>query len=158
MFKLLINLTGPSQKGQSLLEAIVAVSVIVMVLVALVSAITFALSNAQFARNKTQATKYAQEAIEWLRNQRDSNWALFYSQARSSPGAIYCLNTLDSWPSMGNCTGVIDDQFDLFSREATLTYTPSAPSDSITIHIRVFWREGSGQKEVVMDTFLTQWK
>src|SRR3989344_1893990 len=86
-------MTKIKQNGQSLVEAIIASVVISLVLVGLISAITFSLANAQFAKNKALANKHGQEAIEWLRNQRDtSGWVLFYSPSGTS-ARTHCLNS-----------------------------------------------------------------
>lgn len=59
-----------SEKGQSLLEVIVVMTVGVIIIGSLVFATIASLRNAQFAKNQTQATKLAQEAIEEVRSAR----------------------------------------------------------------------------------------
>lgn len=60
-----------SEKGQSLIEVIVTVTVGVLVVSALTFAIIFSLRNANFAKNQAQATKLAQEGLEKVRTLRD---------------------------------------------------------------------------------------
>lgn len=62
-----------SEKGQSLIEVIVAATVGILVVTALTFATIFSLRNANFAKNSEQATKLAQEGIERLRTGRDRN-------------------------------------------------------------------------------------
>ena len=50
--------------GQTLVEVVLAVAVASLILVGLTRATTEALRNAQFAKNQSLATQYAQEAME----------------------------------------------------------------------------------------------
>lgn len=56
-----------------MLEAVIAIAVAVIIAGALVFATIATLRNAQFAKNQTQATRLAQEAIEKVRDIRDRN-------------------------------------------------------------------------------------
>lgn len=62
-----------SEKGQSLIEVIVASVVGILVVAALTFATIFSLRNANFAKTSSQATKLAQEGIERVRTGRDRN-------------------------------------------------------------------------------------
>lgn len=62
-----------SQKGQTLIELIVVMSVSVIVVGALVFATIASLRNSQFSKYQVQATKLAQEGIEKVRSARDRN-------------------------------------------------------------------------------------
>lgn len=154
------QLTQIKTNGQSLLEVVVAIGVIVFVLVGLISTVTFGLSNAQFARNKAQAIKYTQEAVEWLRIERDASWNNFYDHSSDS-GTIYCLRNT-SWPSPGVCSSamVIDDgilsTYDIFHREATLTRS-GIDNDKVLVTVKVWWYQGNRYTDVVVNTYLTKW-
>ena len=60
--------------GQSLFEVVFAVAIAAMILVGIVSLATTSTRNSIFSRNNSQATKYAQEVVEWLREERDKDW------------------------------------------------------------------------------------
>lgn len=62
-----------NNKGQTLIELVVVVAVIVMVVGALVFATIASLRNSSFAKNQAQATKLAQEGLERVRTGRDRN-------------------------------------------------------------------------------------
>lgn len=66
-----------TESGQSLIEVIVASTVAVLVVTALTFATLFSLRNANFAKTSAQATKLAQEGIEWVRSGRDRNQCVF---------------------------------------------------------------------------------
>lgn len=145
--------------GQSLIEVIVAIGIVTLVLAGLVSAVTFSLSNSQFARNKALATKYAQEGMEWLRVQRDSNWYAF-NQMSPDSGSLYCMSalpaTITSLPPGACNTLVIDDSYDIFRREVTLT--GNTDDDRVNILLRVWWPQGTRDSEVSVNTILTKWQ
>ena len=67
-----------SQSGQTLIELIIVVSVLVIVTGALVFATIASLRNAQFSKNQLQATKLAQEGIERVRIGRDRNQCITF--------------------------------------------------------------------------------
>lgn len=59
------------EKGQSLLELIVVITVAVMIIGVLTLATIATIRNSQLSKNQAQATKLAQEAIEITRTGRD---------------------------------------------------------------------------------------
>lgn len=59
------------EKGQTLLELIVVITVSAIIIGALVFATISSLRNTQLSKNQAQATKLAQEAIEKVRSGRD---------------------------------------------------------------------------------------
>lgn len=76
-----------SDKGQSLMEVVVASAVGILVVTALTFATIFSLRNANSAKNSAQATKLAQEGIERVRTGRD----------RNSSVTIITVPPVDSW-------------------------------------------------------------
>lgn len=77
--------------GQTLLELIVVVAVIIIVLGAIVFATIASIRNATLAKLSAQATKYAQEALERVRSGRD----------RNRPISIIGVPSVDSWNGTG---------------------------------------------------------
>lgn len=75
-------------KGQTLIEVLVALSILAVVGVTTAKMITSSLNNSLYAKNKTLATKYAQEGMEGMRELRNKN----YSQFRAYTNT-YCLKT-----------------------------------------------------------------
>ena len=62
-------------KGQTLLEVLIAISILVVVLVTTISLIVASIKAGRESTNKLIGTSLAREAIEMVRNIRDSNWA-----------------------------------------------------------------------------------
>lgn len=90
--------------GQVMVELLLALAVSALALVAMTQVATKSLSNSGYSRNRSDANKYAVEAIEWIRAQRSTHtWPVF-----SGLSGLKCLNqeplTTDivSQPA-GNC-------------------------------------------------------
>lgn len=86
-----------------------------MIIMSVVILSTNAISNSAFSRNKTQASRYTQEALEWLRSQRDINPDAFKIYANTG---TYCLDGSVlgfSKPSACGSSEVITDT--IFKRE-----------------------------------------
>jgi len=64
-----------NQKGQSLLELLVALFILVSALAATVVLIVTSINAGREGRNRLIATNLAREGIELVRNIRDSNWS-----------------------------------------------------------------------------------
>lgn len=76
------------QRGQTLLEILLAFSISIMVLGAVIFGITTSLSNTQYTKNQNLANSYAQEGMAVVRQIRDSGWATFSSYASNTR---FCL-------------------------------------------------------------------
>ena len=64
------------QKGQTLLELIISVTLILIVITGVTILTVKGMQNSQFSRNQVQATKLAQEGIDKVRTIRDSNYTI----------------------------------------------------------------------------------
>jgi Tfp pilus assembly protein PilV len=69
-----MNIFSKKRKGQSLLETIVAITVLIVGVVSLVSMISAMVVARTTAEYETVATNLAREGIEVVRNVRDTNW------------------------------------------------------------------------------------
>ena len=84
-----------SQKGQGLVETLMAVAVAVIVVTSLVSLAIFALRNSKQSSYASQATQIAETQLQYLRSYRDNSltpWADFISPATG--GTPNCTGTL----------------------------------------------------------------
>jgi len=143
-----------SASGQSLIEVLTALAVVLLVMVALVRATTVSMRSSGFSKAQTQATAYAQEAIEWIRAERDKDWDEFSTRA----GTIFCLNSESlSWPAEGDCPA---DGYILggrFKREATLT-SVDGEGNKVEVKVVVSWLESGGEHQSQITTYLTNWR
>lgn len=141
--------------GQSLFEVILALALATLIVVALVALASNSIRNVTFSKNKTLSTRYAQEATEWLRGQRDEDWDTFRANVSfcPTPPHIQCLNTL-SWEDCGVC-GDTEFKDKIFKREISF---PEVSDNSISIEVKVYWTDAQGLHEVRSSTILTDWK
>lgn len=79
-----------NQFGQSLIELVVVIAVLIFIVGALTFATIASIRNAQFSINQSQATKLAQEGIEKLKVARDRSDVI-------EGGFIVSGNPIDSW-------------------------------------------------------------
>lgn len=108
------------QQGQTLLEILLAFSVSILVLSAIIIGITTSLSNTQYTRNQNSANSYAREGMSIVRKIKESGWAQFFSYTRPT----YCLaqNSLmltEPIPPSQTC----GQNVGIFSREVKLEHS-----------------------------------
>lgn len=135
------------QEGQTLIEVIVAVGLVVLVLLTLVSALTLAIRNNQFAKDQVLARNRSRETLEWLRNMRDQmGWDSFYAVITADGSLVdYCLPSLPSDPTgftaLGNgaCTSTQVISSTSYVRDLVLTVV--AP-DEIDATVTIEWVQG----------------
>ena len=121
-----------NEKGQSLLEVLVALAIVVIVILALVGVTTVSIRNATFAKNRALATKYAQEWMEEARKSRDEDSISFFID--------------------GSC--YVSDTPGIFSRVRTC----ALDGDTMTVEVTVSWSEGGVSHKSELVTHLTNWK
>jgi len=139
-------------KGQSLFEVVTALGVVTIIIVALVALASNSIHNSNFSRDKALATRYSQEATEWLREERDTNWDIFSSKAETP---TWCLPSL-SWTaaSVGNCNG---DYLSgtRFQREIFFSLVDAK---TVGVQVIVSWQDAKGTHQVNSATTLTDWR
>jgi len=124
-----------SNKGQTLVEILLAVAAAGLVLIGLIRVVTISLRNAQFAKNQALATRYAQETMEIIRAYRDQNsWSVFSQESN-------CENPsgLSSLPS-------------IFNRSIDC----SVNGDRVTVTVTVSWNNNKHKSELI--SYFTKWK
>lgn len=122
-----------SEKGQTLVEVVVALGVAVLVIIALVAATTTSVRNAQFAKNQSLATKYAQEGMEKVRALRDQNPTTFWSK-----------------------TGTETETLGIFTRK--ITYNEIIDNQKMEVTVTVSWTEGSVTHKSEQVSYFTNWQ
>lgn len=131
------------ESGQSLVEVILAVAVAVIIIVALVGVTVMAIRNADFAKKKALATKYAQEWIEQARQLRDGN-----------PSSFFTAEFIAATP----CER-IEDVGSIFSgiRECK-DLTDDGGKKTVTIKVTISWTDSRGKHDTILTTKLSNWK
>ena len=86
------------------------------------------------------ATRYAEEAVEWVKQEKDDDWTVFIARGTVG-GTTYCLNTL-SWTS-GSCADY--SLGTIFKREIVLKNSGDAV-------VTVYWQDMGTQLSVPIKT------
>jgi len=151
--------------GQSLFEILFAILIISLIITAVVGLATVSIRNSVYAKNKTLATKYAQEAVEWCRLVRDKSNKLWAHGGRSGEPKIYCLQELtnvDAWnPGRPKPCGEQASPYitgTTFIRELSLLRIEEDSHKLINVKVTVQWNDAQGNHEVrVVTDFAKAW-
>lgn len=145
-------------RGVSLIESVVTLGVVMLLITGLVVGMTASLQNAQGSKSRALAVQYAQQALEILRQERDTNWATFVSKGTVGIQTDYCMNSTGqlSTPTNGLCPPFTAT----FSRMVSFTKTLIDPGqmEIMDVQVKVSWIEGNSTKNVSLQTKYTQWK
>ena len=135
--------------GQSLIEAGVAVGVVIILVTGLIVGTTSALKSSQFGRTKALTIKYTQEGIELTRRLRNSGWAVF-----SARSGLWCLDKVGNWTQASpSCSVNIDN---LFTRGVTFNW--DSANERMIVTVNVSWDSGSTTHDTQLVTYFTQWR
>ena len=132
-----------NKKGRAftLIEVVVATFIIVAGTSGVFGLIQRTIAANSAASSKLVASYLAQEGIEDVRNQRDSNWL----KQRTNPGFIW-----DDGIVSGDWIAI-----DKFQRRTTVT---KPQPDKIVASVEVKWSEPSGISQVFAETELYNWR
>lgn len=89
--------------GQTIIEAIVALTALLIVFTAISIVVVSGLANSQFAKNRSLANKYAQQGLEFVRNVHSNDAARF----SAIPDGTYCLDNTVNPPTITTCSGSV---------------------------------------------------
>jgi type II secretory pathway pseudopilin PulG len=150
-----------NKEGQSLVEALIALGVAAIVVSAMAVAAITSVNDADFSKYQNLATNYAQQGMEIIRQQSQTDWATFSGQAGSELNpSKKCLDQNSTTLSAvdlvtGECNQNIADQNGkpFFVRSVTLTLTNYIPhptssivdpacNGSVQATVNVAWTDG----------------
>jgi len=126
-----------NNKGQTLIEALVALSVSTIIIAAITMAVITGMNNATFSKNQNLATGFAQQGMDILHQQSQSDWATFDGMATN---ITYCLvqneTTLDSdCPDSPNINSS-------FVRKVKIEPPSAGCSSGKKVSVTVSWGDG----------------
>jgi len=151
-------------KGQLLIEVVVAVGITTLLSVALLSAVSISIKNSRVAKDRTIAVELAQEGIELMRTYRDYSWPSFSARATGDDWRL-----VENWgvedDLESGCDETVmmsddpDSNFRRYSRCVNLTEIRDA-GDVVAVDVLVTlsWNEGDQIKEVAQSTRLSIWE
>lgn len=145
--------------GQSLLEVVMVAFILVMALVALISLTTVSISRNRLAKERTVATRLAQEGLEWFKYERDRVGFDAVDLALGETGDTFCLSelpdggiTLLTTECGGNNFVLVGTNASLFQRR--IERLDSALDDEVKIAVVVEYRG----KSVSLEGLVTKWQ
>jgi type II secretory pathway pseudopilin PulG len=144
-----------NNKAFSLIEVLIFVSILSIFFVAVATVTVASLRNMKINEHKILATYYAEQLLEWVRDQKEADWMAFLSKSAEGSGKKYCFNsTTLSWPSEGQCTtyGLLS----FFKRDLKLVTTSSGSQINATVTIS--WQEVGNNYQVPLATVFTVWE
>ena len=132
-----------TELGQVLIEALVALGAAVVIVGAITIIVVTSLSNAELAKDQNQATQYAQQGMEVMREFSETNWANFISFQSTD----YCLDqgSSDLVHLIGNYPNICRWTNDIFARQITIYHGSDARNDCLgngsKVIVTVFWSD-----------------
>ena len=142
-----------SQKASTLVEILIAVSVIALVLTSVSAMITMSIRLADSNEQKQLALQKAQEALEFFRRERSIN--SWHSFSTPISDGVYCVSSLpEEIASMSAKLGVCDEENLLeaakyrFKREAVVQFNSV---DNVKIEIEILWEDGNKDKNLAIE-------
>ncbi|MEN8253101.1 MAG: hypothetical protein ABFQ62_01855 [Patescibacteria group bacterium] len=142
------------QSGASLIEVLVATTVVALVLTSIAASMTMSLKTSSESKYRSFANFYSQEAMEFFKRERvKMGWADFQATLLSFSPNI-CLmdlpaDLLDIASFSSSCEGK-DEEF--VNNEFTRTVSiRSEAADKIVLTVTVNWYDGNDQKELSLD-------
>ncbi len=170
------------QLGQTLIEVLIALTVGVLILGALVIATIVSIRNAQFSQNQIQATKYAQEAVDLVRTIRNRNltvdstnpplttfqnmWSTDFASCNYIPenscqnlsflGFFKLDSTAPKMTRMNTITESSELLADNFKRFVFIEDNPETSDTEKKVTVIVRWADASGNHESNVQTILTK--
>lgn len=143
-----------SNKGQSLFEVVIALAMCAIVVMALVAITTTSVRNATFSKNKSEASRYAEAATEWIRSKRDSAPIDFQQKVLTT---TWCLAILD-FVDPGACGSGEKISNTIFEREVVFSQFVQNSKTITEANILVSWQDAQGTHEVRSATYYSDWR
>lgn len=160
----------PAEQGFSFVETLVFVTIISFLFIALTAAVTSSLRRMQVAEHRLYASHYAEELLEWIRAEKETDWATFVSRDTTGSGTVYCFNgslnflgPTPTWPvenvqceNYSGVTGGPQTIPKIFKRYAVITQE-NVPTTQMNVQIVVEWQEGNQFYSVPLNSVFTQY-
>jgi len=142
------------QKASTLVEVLIAVSIIALVLTSVSAMILMSIKLASSNEQQQLALQKAQETMEFFRKERAVNsWHTF--SAPLEDGGRYCINSLpESVASLSAHLGACEEDSFLeaakyqFQREAAITFNSE---NNLKVEIEVLWQDNSKSKNLAIE-------
>jgi type IV pilus assembly protein PilV len=142
-----------SQKGFSLIEVLVAITLLSIGLLGVASMQTTAISGNSFARTGTEGVQLAQEMVDLIRTNAGTNPQLYdgIDTNATCSGADPRLTDCANWQTSLQDSG-------LQNISGTVDVVANSPIDNTaTVTVRVQWGPSGSNRKVILTTILETW-
>lgn len=137
-----------TSNGFSLVEVILASSVFVLLVTALIGAYLYGQESTALAGNRARAAMLAEEGLEAVRNIRDADFTILTS---GSKGLVISSN---QWMFSGG-----SDVADIFTRSTVISPVGGAASNKKNVTVDVTWQQNSQRTGTIsLVSRLTNWQ
>jgi len=109
-----------NNRGQTIIEAAVALSVVVLTLSAITLAIITSVNNSQFIKDQSLSSKYAEQGMEYIKYMRNNDPVNFSTYA-----GVHCMNQDNSFLSTSCSVVNIPAAAPVYKREAEFSANDS---------------------------------
>jgi Tfp pilus assembly protein PilV len=136
------------KSGQTLIEALAAIALMMLIVTALVGVGIRAIHTASVARNKAAAAAYAQEGMEALRSIRDRGFGELTS-CSADPSQI-------SWSgSQWTCQAGEESLEELYQRSFALI---TVSATKVRADVNISWHDQAGDHTTTVTSYFTDWR
>lgn len=134
-----------SQKGQSLVEVLIALAAAVAIIAAIATTVVTSLSNVEFTKNQNLATQYSREGMAIVRQVAKDGWIAFSNYNNVN----YCLAQNSTSLSAMGANGC-GQNVGIFVRQIVINHNSVSCSNYTKVTSTVSW---SDSKCLVGDQF-----
>ncbi len=145
------------ENGQSLMEALIAVGLVIVIATVLISATTTGLKSGQSGKLRSKAVRLSQDGLENSRKLRDSSWDTFQnrdSNLTDSLSTLWYLKSDNSWTQDVTDPDLVIEN--IYTR--SITFMWDSANSRMKVDSVVSWNERNQVKNVTLSTYFTQWR
>lgn len=147
----------------SLIEVLVFVAVLSVFFVTSAAVVTVSLRNMKYNEHKIRAVRYAQEALEWIRGEKETDWNLFViNHSAGGSGKSYCFNSspIYGWPGTSGDCGASYSLDSFFKRDVAITRLDNSCTIScqVRVNVMVQWKDIGVGHTVPIQSVMSIWE
>lgn len=138
-------------KSFSLIEVLIFITILSLFFIAAMTVTVFSLRSMKNQEYKILATHLAEEAMEWIKSEKEDDWSAFINYDTSAgAGTTYCLENLD-WLSKFSCSDYNLGTPAIFKRELLIKNIGS-PTYQVNADIIISWLDSNKENKIIIKT------
>lgn len=158
-----------NQKGFTFIEVLVFTAIISFLFISMTSTVITSLQRMSITEHRMYANRHAEELMEWLRSEKESDWDVFRQRDQGNgPGTFYCFNNQLDFASNSDLqwnnalvgldacqfNGIVNETPRIFRRYVLLSAIPP-DFNQVNVQIIIEWQEGLKFYTVPLNTVFT---